>query len=68
VEVQKNPDYKMRRVDFIRYWWRSRLKNLDKPKIFIKKNVGNHSYHQFYLVLATIRINRIQFNQGLLCM
>ena len=30
----------------------------DKPKIFIKKNVRNHSYHQFYPVLAKIRINR----------
>jgi len=26
-------------------------------KIFIKKNVRNHSYHQFYPVLAKIRIN-----------
>jgi len=33
----------------------------DKPNIFIKKNVRNHSYHQFYPVLAKIRIN-----QGLL--
>jgi len=30
----------------------------DKPKIFIKKNERNHSYHQFYPVLAKIRINR----------
>jgi len=30
----------------------------DKPKIFIKKNVKNHSYHQIYPVLAKIRINR----------
>jgi len=39
-----------KRADFIRYWWRSGLKNQDKPKIFIKKNVRNHSYHQFYPV------------------
>jgi len=38
----------------------------DKPKIFIKKKVRNHSYHQFYPVLANIRINRIRINQGLL--
>jgi len=30
----------------------------DEPKIFIKKNAKNHSYHQFYPVLAKIRINR----------
>jgi len=35
-----------------------RLKNPDKPKIFIKKNVRNYSYHQFYPVLSKIRINR----------
>jgi len=45
-------------VHFIRYWRRSGLKNRDKPKIFIKKNVRNHSYHQFYSVLAKIQINR----------
>jgi len=38
-----------------------RFKNPDKPKIFIKKNIRNHSYHQFYLDLAKIRAN-----QGLL--
>ena len=48
----------MKRADFIRYWRRSGLKNPDKPKIFIKKNVRNHSYHQFYPILAKIRINR----------
>jgi len=48
----------MKRADFIRYWRRSGLKNPDKPKIFIKKNVRNHSYHQFYPGLAKIRINR----------
>jgi len=47
-----------KRAYFIRYWRRSGLKNQDKPKIFIKKNVRNHSYHQFYPVLAKIRINR----------
>jgi len=31
----------------------------DKPKIFTKKNVRNHSYHKFYPVLAKIRINRV---------
>jgi len=46
----------VKRADFIRYWRRSGLKNRDKPKIFIKKNVRNHSYHQFYPVLAKIRI------------
>jgi len=45
-------------ADFIRYWRRSGLKNPDKLKIFIKKSVENHSYHQFYPVLAKIRINR----------
>ena len=50
------------RADFIQCWQRSGLKNLDIPKIFIKKNVRNHSYQQFYLVLAKIRINRIQIN------
>ena len=48
----------MKRANFIRYWRRSGLKNPDKPKIFTKKNVRNHSYHQFYPVLAKIRINR----------
>jgi len=56
----------VKRADFIRYWRRSGLKNRDKPKIFIKKNVRNHSYHQFYPVLAKIRINRIRINWGLL--
>jgi len=49
----------VKRADFIRYWRRSGLKNPDKPKIFIEKNVTNHSYHQFYPVLAKI-------NRGLL--
>jgi len=56
----------VKRADFIRYWGRSRLKNPDKPNIFIKKNVKNHSYHHIYLVLAKMQINRIQVNQGLL--
>ena len=46
------------RADFIRYWRRFGLKNLDKPKVFIKKNKINHSYHQFYPILTKIRINR----------
>jgi len=33
-------------------------KKNDKPKIFIKNNVKYHPYHQFYPVLAKIRINR----------
>jgi len=46
----------VKRADFIQYWRRSGLKNPDKLKIFIKKNVRNHLYHQFYLVLAKIQI------------
>ena len=46
------------RADSIRYWRRSGLKNPDKPKMFVKKNERNHSYHQFYPFLAKIRINR----------
>jgi len=45
----------VKRADFIRYWRRSELKNPDKPKICMKNNVRNHSYHQFYPVLAKIR-------------
>ena len=45
----------MKRADFNRYWRKSGLKTPDKPKIFIKRNVWNHSYHQFYPVLAKIR-------------
>jgi len=56
----------VKRENFIRYWRRSGLKNPDKPKIFIKKNVKNHLYQQFYLVLAKIRINRIRINRDLL--
>jgi len=40
----------VRRADIIQYWRRSGLKNPDKPNVFIKKNIRNHSYHQFYLV------------------
>jgi len=58
VPRDKNPDYEMWRADFIRHLQRSGLKNPDKPKIFIKKNVRNHSYQQFYPALAKIRINR----------
>jgi len=47
----------VKREDFIRHRRRSGLKIPDKPKIFIKKYV-RHSYHQFYPVLAKIRINR----------
>jgi len=59
VEVQKNPDYEMGRENFIWDWQRSRLKNLDKSNIFIKKNVKNNSSHQFYLVCEKIRINQV---------
>jgi len=45
-----------KRADFIRNWRRCGIKYPDKPKLFIKKNVRNHSYHQFYPVLAKIRI------------
>ena len=55
-----------KKADFIRYWRRSGFKNPDKPKIFIKKKVWNHSYHRFYPVLAKIWINRIRINRGLL--
>ena len=37
----------VKRANFIQYWQRSGLKNPDKSKIFIKKNIRNHSYHQF---------------------
>jgi len=47
----------MKTANFILYQRRSRLNNRDKPKIFIKNNVKNHLCHQFYLVLAKIRIN-----------
>jgi len=56
----------VKRADFIRYWRRSKLKSPDKPTIFIKKNVRNHSYRQFYLVFAKIRFNQIRINRGLL--
>ena len=56
----------VKRADFIRYWRRSGLKNPDKPKIFIKKNEWNHSYHQFHPILAKIQINWIRINRGLL--
>ena len=36
----------------------SEIKNPVKPKILVKKNDRNHSYHQFYPVLAKVRINR----------
>jgi len=50
----ENPDYKMRKEQIL-----SGIgDDPDKPKIFIKKNVRNHSCHQFHPVLAKIRINR----------
>jgi len=54
VEVQKNPDYEMRKEQILS----GTGEDPDKPKIFVKKNVRNHSYYQFYLVSAKIRINR----------
>jgi len=47
----------VKKTDFIWNWRKPRLKTMDQQKIFIKKNVRNHSYHQFYPVLAKIRIN-----------
>jgi len=46
--TEKNGLRDVKRAYFIRYWQRSGLKNPDKAKIFIKENVRNHSYHQFY--------------------
>jgi len=59
VPRDKNPDHEM---------WKEQIlsgigEDPDKPKIFMKQTVRNHSYQQFYLVLAKIRINR-----GLLCL
>jgi len=54
----------VKRGNFIRCWQRSGFKNPDKPNIFKKTNVKNHSYHQLYPVLAKIRINRIRINRG----
>jgi len=53
----KNLDYQM---------WNEQIlsgisEDPDKLRIFRKKNVRNHSYHQIYLVLA-----KIQIHQGLL--
>ena len=56
--AEKSGLWDVKRADFIRYWRRSGLNNPDKPTIFIKKNVRNHSYHQIYPVWAKIRINR----------
>jgi len=55
--VQKNPDYETWKEQILSGIGKDR-ENPDKPKIFIKKNVRNHSNHQFYPVLAKIRINR----------
>jgi len=30
----------------------------DKPKVFVKKNGRNYSYHEFHTVWAKIQINR----------
>jgi len=52
--VAKNPDYEV--------WNKHILSGVcedpDKPKIFVEKNVRNHSQHQSYPALAKIRINR----------
>jgi len=63
VDVQKNIGLKkdVKRADFIQYWRRSRLKNVDKLKIVTKKNVRNHLCQKFCLVLAKIQINRVLF-------
>ena len=48
MEVQKKSGLgDVKRADFIRNWRRSRLKNPDKLKISIKKNVRNLSCHKF---------------------
>ena len=47
-----------KRTDFIQCWQRLGLKNPNKLKIFIKKNVWNHLYHQCYPVFAKIWVNR----------
>ena len=52
--MAKNPDYEMFKARIL-----SGIgEDPDKPKIFMKKNIRNHSYHQFYPVLAKIWINR----------
>jgi len=62
VSKSKNPDYEM---------WKEQIlsgigEDPDKPKIFVKKDVRNHSYHTFYPVLAKIQINRLRINWLLL--
>ena len=64
--MQKNPDYEMWKAKNFPVLAKIRIKNPYKPKIFIKKKLRNHSYHQFHPVLAKIRINRIRINGGLL--
>jgi len=55
VEVHKNTDYENgKRMDFIQNLRRSRLKNFDELKIFIKEKVRNHLPHQFYAILVKI--------------
>ena len=49
----------VKRADFFQYWQRSVLKNLDKRKIFIKKNIRNHSYHQIYPFWQRSRSNKV---------
>jgi len=59
--VDKNPDREMWKVQIL-----SGIgEDPGKPQKFINKNVRNHSYHQFYPVLAKIRINRglLQFKK-----
>jgi len=46
----------VKRADFIWYWRRSGLKNPDKPKIFTKKNVRNHSHHRFWRTSGLIEV------------
>ena len=45
--------------DFSWNWQRSSLKSLDKLKISIKKNIGNHSYQQFYLFFQRSRLTEV---------
>jgi len=55
--ITEKSELGVKRAGFIRYGRRSGLKNADKPKICIKKNVRIYPCHQFYPVLAKIRIN-----------
>ena len=57
-ECKKNRITRCKKRKFYPVLAKIRIKNSDKPKIFIKNNVRNHLYQQFYPGLAKIRINR----------